>query len=107
MSTVTSSDSESIKVEVVFCPDRSTVDSTVLDLPAGASVDDALRASGVLRRFAGIGPDCAGVGIWGRTVNAAHRLRNGDRVELYRPLVVDPKEARRKRHRSLRKAPAR
>jgi len=59
-----------------------------VDLPAGATVRDALAASG----FEG-----HAVGIFGKRVELDHRLADGDRVEIYRPLAMDPKEARRQR----------
>ena len=68
-----------------------------LQLPAGATLADALAASvhqGHLSSAAIAGADC---GIWGKRVLSAQPLREGDRVELYRPLTVDPKTARRER----------
>lgn len=98
-----------ISVEVVFCPDRSSVDSSRLSMPAGSTVAQALQASGVLVRFPTLVAQAAGaadVGIWGRLATLQQALRDGDRVELYRPLQVDPKEARRlrQRHQARRKA---
>lgn len=70
-------------------------DAVALTLPAGATAADALRASGLLERH----PEIANpkLGIYGRTVAAGTRLSDGDRVEVYRALLVDPKEARRRR----------
>ena len=68
-----------------------------LQLPAGATLADALAASvhlGHLSSAAIAGADC---GIWGKRVLPEQPLREGDRVELYRPLTVDPKTARRER----------
>lgn len=59
-------------------------------LPAGATVRDALAASGLTADQ---------VGIFGKRVTMDARLADGDRVEIYRPLKLDPKEARRKRAR--------
>lgn len=64
-----------------------------LALPAGATVADALRGSGFV---ADLQADVQ-VGIFGRLANFATPLRDGDRVEIYRPLKLDPKEARRRR----------
>jgi hypothetical protein len=90
----------SLRVEVAFAAAPRRVDCVVLQLPAGSTVDDAVRASGLLP---GEGPE-AGAGlmlaVWGRRVESATLLRDRDRVELLRPLQVDPKEARRQRHRS-------
>ena len=79
----------SLKVEVVFAlPDR--VDVVALELPPGATVADALRACGLT-------PIPHAVGIFGQKVKPAAVLADGDRVEIYRPLELDPKEARRRR----------
>jgi len=66
------------------------------ELPAGATVADAIAASGVEQSF-GIDAGALGAGIWSKPVTRDAALRDGDRVELYRPLRADPKEARRRR----------
>ena len=58
---------------------------------------DAIGASGAMQGEAAVDISTQAVGIWGRTVALERRLREGDRVEIYRPLHVDPKEARRRR----------
>jgi len=83
-----------IRVEVVLALERG-VDGVALSLPAGSTVRDAVAASGLGERHAGL--DLEAVGIFGRRVKPDARLADGDRVELYRPLVMDPKEARRRR----------
>ncbi len=91
-----------IEVEVVYCPARSVVDSSVLRLPSGSTVSNALAASAIAQRHPEIDPafaDERGVGIWGKAVGLQHSLRDGDRVEVYRPLLVEPKDARRLRQR--------
>jgi uncharacterized protein len=66
-------------------------------IPAGASVRQAIAASGVL----GSAPELAGqeldVGIFGQSCGLDDTVRDGDRIEIYRPLMVDPKVARRQR----------
>jgi putative ubiquitin-RnfH superfamily antitoxin RatB of RatAB toxin-antitoxin module len=80
-----------IDVEVVFAaPDEQVVRR--VSLPDGATIVDALAASGLTGTVT-----AAGVGIWGRSAEPDALLRDGDRVELYRPLTADPKEARRSR----------
>jgi putative ubiquitin-RnfH superfamily antitoxin RatB of RatAB toxin-antitoxin module len=68
-------------------------------LPAGATVADAIAASGLVQKVAGLVVDDDHVGIHGHRVALAAALADGDRVEIYRPLVADPKEARRRRAR--------
>jgi putative ubiquitin-RnfH superfamily antitoxin RatB of RatAB toxin-antitoxin module len=61
----------------------------------GATVQDALDASGLTARFPGHRLDELECGIWGEVAERSRPLRAGDRVELYRPLAMDPREARR------------
>lgn len=86
---------EPIDIEIVF----ATPDSQVLvkvSLPGNATVADAIEASGLKSRFPTHDLDACAAGIWGSVVQREQRLRNGDRVELYRPLRIDPREARRR-----------
>ena len=69
-----------------------------LRLAPGATVGDAL-ARFPTRTAPDVDIATAPVGIWGRRVDRSHALRDGDRVEIYRPLVADPKAARRRRAR--------
>ena len=85
-----------LHVTVVYCA-PGCEDLAELTLPVGATVADAIRASGVLDRRPEIAAAVPDVGIWGRACAVTQRLEDGDRVELYRPLTVDPKEARRVR----------
>ena len=95
-----------MRVVVAYSPAPRQVDQVELTLAAGATVDDALRASGVLERHPGIDLGALKVGVWGKLRALSDPLRDGDRVELYRPLKVDPKEARRQRYRSHREKTA-
>jgi putative ubiquitin-RnfH superfamily antitoxin RatB of RatAB toxin-antitoxin module len=67
-----------------------------LDLAAGATVADAITASGLEREFA-IDARVLSAGVWSKPVARDAVLADGDRVELYRPLKADPKETRRQR----------
>lgn len=96
-----------LRVSVAYSPAAGEVDEVELLLPPGATVADALRESGLQARHAGVALDLLPVGIWGAFCERDAPLRDRDRVELYRPLLVDPKEARRQRHRSQGKAGAR
>jgi putative ubiquitin-RnfH superfamily antitoxin RatB of RatAB toxin-antitoxin module len=91
---------DAIEVEVAYAePHRQFLRR--ITLPAGATVGDAIAASGLESDF---GIDASGfeTGIWSRPVERNALLANGDRVELYRPLTADPKEARRRRAKSAR-----
>ena len=96
-----------IRVEVVFAAAPHQVDSTALQLTPGATVQDALRASGLAQRHDSALLDALVPGVWGKAAALDAQLRDGDRIELYRPLLVDPKEARRQRYRrdGVKKSP--
>ena len=87
-----------LRVWVVYSPAAREVVELALALAPGATVAQALEASGLFQRFADL-PALAQlrVGIWGRKTSLAQLLRDQDRVEVYRPLTVDPKVARRAR----------
>jgi len=68
-----------------------------LALRPGANVLDAIRASGAMTGEGAIDISIQAVGIWGRAVALDAPLAEGDRVEIYRALLMDPKEARRRR----------
>lgn len=87
---------ERIRVSVVFA-EPGQIFLRELELPAGASVADAIEASGFRTAHPSCSPDDMQVGIFAGKVRMDARLRDGDRVEIYRPLKIDPKEARRKR----------
>lgn len=72
-------------------------DAVALKLAPGATAADAVRASGMLQRHPGIDLERQKLGIHGRAVAAGTPLSDGDRVEIYRALVLGPKEARRRR----------
>jgi putative ubiquitin-RnfH superfamily antitoxin RatB of RatAB toxin-antitoxin module len=85
------------RVTVLYSPAPREVLEWIVDLPEGATVRDAVLASG----WRASAPDVAvpDVGIWGRRCAAQQVVREGDRVEIYRDLLVDPKVARRERFR--------
>jgi putative ubiquitin-RnfH superfamily antitoxin RatB of RatAB toxin-antitoxin module len=86
-----------IQVVVAYAPEARKVMEVTLQLPVGATVAQALQASGLAVLYPALDLDQAVVGIWGRKAGREHALREGDRVEIYRPLRVDPKTARRER----------
>jgi uncharacterized protein len=96
--------SAALHVAVACSPKDGVAAEVALELPAGAAAIDAIRASGLLERFPELDLSVQAIGVWGRPCALDARLREGDRVEIYRPLVMDPNEARRLR---ARRAPAR
>jgi putative ubiquitin-RnfH superfamily antitoxin RatB of RatAB toxin-antitoxin module len=82
-----------MKVEVV-CARPEGADTVSLELPARATVREAVAASGL--------PHANLFGVFGKRVGPDHRLAEGDRVEIYRALALDPREARRRRARGKR-----
>ena len=85
---------ESITVEVVYAlPERQKLVSVAV--PPGTTAREALKLSGLGDVFGGLDIDSCPVGVFGREVEPGHVLREGDRVEVYRPLLSDPREQRR------------
>ena len=68
-----------------------------VDLPEGATLGDAIVASGIRERVPGLIVDDRHVGVFSKPRPLSTRLADGDRVEIYRPLKIDPREARRER----------
>ena len=83
-----------LKVEVIYA-ERGAQEIVSVDLEEGATALDALHESGLAAHHPGIEPGNTAIGIFGRCVPPETLLKEGDRVEIYRPLAVDPKEARR------------
>lgn len=79
-----------LSVQVAWLQGASVQEKTVM-LPAGATLGDALSACGLMAS------EQHACGVWGRVLPLTHALHHGDRVEIYRPLRVDPKVARRER----------
>ncbi|MEM5456406.1 MULTISPECIES: RnfH family protein [Paraburkholderia] len=75
-----------------------------VELPAGATLQQALDASGILRRFPQIDLGTQKVGVFGKLKPLDTVLADHDRVEIYRPLLVDPKVSRQRRVEKTRKA---
>lgn len=87
---------KSIQVEVVLAmPERQAL--VTLEVAAGSTVADAISRSGLPELFEGFELDLAKVGIFGQKTSPDQVLSEGDRVEIYRPLIADPKEVRRQR----------
>ncbi|MEQ1803965.1 MAG: RnfH family protein [Burkholderiaceae bacterium] len=96
-----------LNVEVIYSPRAGEFDTVQLSLQPGACVRDALLQSGLLARHAQVDLERDKVGVWGKWLGLDEPLRDRDRVEIYRPLAVDPKEARRRRQRNATCSPKR
>ncbi|MDD5028521.1 MAG: RnfH family protein [Rhodoferax sp.] len=86
-----------LRVTVVYAAAARRVQAVPLELNATSTVWQAVLASGLPALFPDLLATAPLMGVWGRKVAAGHLLRDQDRVELYRPLRVDPKVARRAR----------
>lgn len=85
-----------MKVSVAIAlPGRQEV--IELELESGATLADAIAAARLEERFPGIDFGAMRTGVWSRAAKPSAVLRDGDRVELYRPLKADPKDMRRSR----------
>jgi len=83
-------------IEVVLAmPEKQEL--VALDLAVGATVADAIEQSGIVAMFEGFELDESKVGIFGQKAALTQELHDGDRVEIYRALLADPKEARRQK----------
>lgn len=102
------SDQESrmVRVEVVYARRDEQV-LIVLEVEEGTTARQAVERSGIRQRFPEIDLARMSVGIFGRVTGLGTRLADGDRVEIYRPLLVDPKEVRRKKSKPLKARPDR
>ena len=87
---------ESIAVQVIYAlPERQEL--VELRLPSGSTLGQAIEHSGLLEKFPEIDLTQQKVGVFGKLGRTDQELRDRDRVEIYRPLLADPKEVRRKR----------
>lgn len=91
-----------LKIEVAYAlPERQML--IALEVEEGTTALQAIERSGILEHFPQAAPCRDGVGVFGKLVTPDTRLRDGDRVEIYRPLIADPKAARRERAKLSRK----
>ncbi len=92
----------SLTVEVAYAlPDRQTL--LTLSVPDGSTVAAVIRQSGLLQRHPEIDLDQQPVGIWARPVPLQQPVAAGDRIEIYRPLTVDPSTTLRQREQAKRR----
>ncbi len=85
-----------IKIEVAYAlPDEQVIIS--VEVTEGTTIEQAIQFSTVIEKFPEINLDALKVGIFGKLKKRNQALRAGDRIEIYRPLIADPKEVRKKR----------
>ena len=87
---------QQISIEVAYAtPEKQALLEVVIE--RGTTVEQAIKASGIIKRFPEIDLHTQKVGIWNRACKLSDCPKLGDRIEIYRPLIADPKEARRVR----------
>lgn len=96
-STVTASDKEKLlQVEVVYgVPEKQKI--ITISTPENTSIEQAINDSGIKDVFPEIDLSKNKVGIWNRAAKLSDVVEDGDRIEIYRPLIADPKEVRKRR----------
>ena len=88
--------SDEILVEVTYAlPEEQIIIS--IKVPTKFNVKQAIERSGIQKKFSNIDLSKNKVGIFGKQTTLDHLLKDRDRIEIYRPLILDPKEMRRKR----------
>lgn len=90
------SDTSVIQVEIAYALPQVQM-LVPLTVPEGTTLEEAVKLSGILEKFPDIDLPNSKVGIWNKVSELTAVLREKDRVEIYRPLIADPKEVRRKR----------
>lgn len=85
-----------MKIECAYANEKEQY-LIALNIKEGAKIEDVIFASGVLERFPELDFQILNVGIFGEKKSLKDEVCEGDRVEIYRPLILDPMEARRRR----------
>ena len=91
-----------LQIEVAYAEPQRAIVKT-LQLAPHSQVADALRLAALDPDFSGVDLEKCAIGIFGRVVGTDHPLKDGDRIEIYRPLTADPKTARRARAKQARR----
>lgn len=87
---------DQLMVEVAFAlPTKQTI--LTISVAADATVEQIIVLSGILQQYPEIDLSQQKVGVWSRTVKLTDTVKEGDRIEIYRPLIADPKDLRRRR----------
>ncbi|MEE9492953.1 MAG: RnfH family protein [Gammaproteobacteria bacterium] len=85
-----------IRIEVAYAlPEKQTI--VDVRVPQGTTIEEGIRLSGILDTYPEIDLATQQVGLFGKLKKPAQALREGDRIEIYRPLIADPKEVRKQR----------
>ena len=88
--------SDTMSIEVAYAlPDKQSL--LEVEVPSGSQVQQAIETSGILSLYPEIDLAVNKVGIWNRAAKLTEQLKDSDRIEIYRPLIADPKEVRKKR----------
>lgn len=89
-------EADKIPVEVAYAlPDKQEI--VMLEVKPGTTAREAVLRSGIERLFPGLDLEGAKLGIFGKAIKDTQVLRAGDRIEIYRELIADPKEVRKRR----------
>lgn len=90
-------DENMIAVEVAYAlPKMQKI--VAVQVPVGTTAIEAARLSGIAKLFEGLDIDSSDMGVFGKSIKpAVHEMQAGERVEIYRPLLIDPKEVRKQR----------
>jgi uncharacterized protein len=94
---------DKISVEVIYVASAEQQSSITLQVLPDCTVENAILQSGVIKKFPKIDLQKNKVGIFGQLTTLSTSLRDGDRIEIYKPLIIDPKHARRLRALKQRK----
>jgi uncharacterized protein len=87
---------EQLMVEVAYAlPTQQSI--LTLSVAVDATVEQIINSSGILQQYPEIDLTQQKVGVWSRTVKLTDTVKEGDRIEIYRPLIADPKDLRRRR----------
>jgi len=93
---MTENSKQSINIEVAFAiPDEQVI--IPISIAEGANVEEAIIQSGIMERFPQINLEKDKIGIFSKICKKDAKLRDKDRIEIYRPLIADPKEMRKLR----------
>lgn len=87
---------EKIDIEIAYALEHKQI-ILVQSVDATVKPRDAIKASNILSHFADLNLDSIDIGVFGKAIKDDYTLQQGDRIELYRPLIADPKEVRRQR----------